>query len=628
MLRLSARLPVHTHLLRVVRPLRCASTASASPSFLSDERIRVTDPEYNRWLQLIPASIAGVGIGTYASVPAVLGPSVCRAQGVVAQAPIDFAMSDLMPIATCMPLVAGVAAAGLASQSEGFGFRRLSFLCSVAYPLSVYGLSAAAISAHNLPAFAASYALLGGLGFYCGYPQLPPFLASTWFPDRRGLVMSIYFSAFGAGMLFAVPVIQRLLSHFRAPPTRLGSLEEVSLSLGEGGQRLATIDGERVEVVVATTRDLIESGFGDSLQEGVFLLGTGSNGVCETMVSMGAIVFGLMHTAAWSYRLPMTRVYHSPPALAAASEAEAEERAPGATSGAAPTLVSVPAEVAIKAEGSPPVRGPALPLSDLTLAEAMRTPNMYFLFLGSVGVCMSGLPYVQLGKFMINDIFGTAMGPTTAVIAAGFPSFVASANIGGRLLWGPVSDRIGCSTTSMLFGTSVPALLAVPYIATGMVTTDAAAALSIFKLSALCSIGVFAGMPVLLAPAAAEVFGGSHSGEIYRRLWLTVPLANFIGTTLMSRARDAAYARHAAALADGVDEATFAATFGTSKADVPALVASKALTLPLLLSVSPEGTVDPSPFLYDDVFCTLAGCSAAALACNIAAFRLPVRMAR
>ena len=143
--------------------------AASAPSFLSDDRIRV-DPSYNRWLQLVPACVAGVGIGTYASVPAVLGPFVCRAQGVVAQAPTDFAMSDLLPVATMMPLVAGVAAATLASQSEQFGHRRLAFIASLLYPSAVYGLSALAVNAASLPLFATSYALLGGLGFYCGCP--------------------------------------------------------------------------------------------------------------------------------------------------------------------------------------------------------------------------------------------------------------------------------------------------------------------------------------------------------------------------------------------------------------------------------------------------------------------------
>ena len=64
-------------------------------------------------------------------------------------------------------------------------------------------------------------------------------------------------------------------------------------------------------------------------------------------------------------------------------------------------------------------------------------------------------------------------------------------------------------------------------------------------------------MPVLLAPAAAEIFGGRYSGEIYRRLWLTVPLANFLGTTIMSKARDGAYSRHATQLAADIDDSLF-----------------------------------------------------------------------
>ena len=90
-----------------VRHLSAAPTPPPSPpaDFLSDERIRA-EPGYNRWLQLIPAAAAGVGIGTYMTVPAVLGPFVCRAQGVVAQAPTDFMMSNLLPCATAMPLAA------------------------------------------------------------------------------------------------------------------------------------------------------------------------------------------------------------------------------------------------------------------------------------------------------------------------------------------------------------------------------------------------------------------------------------------------------------------------------------------------------------------------------------------
>ena len=96
--RAATRLSVPTRRLTQASVARraCATAAQQAAPFLSDERIRV-DPSYNRWLQMIPACAAGIGIGTYASVPAVLGPFVCRAQGVVAQAPTDFAVSDLLP---------------------------------------------------------------------------------------------------------------------------------------------------------------------------------------------------------------------------------------------------------------------------------------------------------------------------------------------------------------------------------------------------------------------------------------------------------------------------------------------------------------------------------------------------
>lgn len=582
--------------------------AAPAPGFFDDDRIRVDDPHYNRWQQLVPACIAGIGIGTYASVPAVLGPFVCRAQGVVAQAPSDFQMSELLPLATAMPLVAGILAATLAGKSEAIGHRRLAFMCSAIYPLGVYGLSALAVQSASLPLFGASYALLGGFGFFCGHPQLPPFLSSTWFPDRTGLVVSIYMTAFGSGMLVAVPVLQRLLAHFRAPPTYLGGLSDVgALTIGEGGTRLASVAGVDREVIVATARDLTEAGFGSmGLEEGVYLLGTGSNGVVESMAVMGGGVFVLMQAAAWGYRMPMTRVYQPPP-----PEPKEEAELEAAAAAAKPAV--------------PPVPTAAVPMaSDVTLANAMGTPNLYLLFLGSVGVCMTGLPFIQLGKFMINDIFGAALGPSTAAVAAGFPSLVAAANVAGRFAWGPISDRIGCSNTAMLFGVSVPALLAIP-AGTALVATDPQTALLAFRASALLSIGVFAGMPVLLPPAAATIFGVSHSGEIYRRLWLTVPLANFVGTSVMARARDNAYARHASELADGIDETRFTAAFGAPKAELAALIDSKTATLPLLLQLSPEGTPDPSPFLYNDVFYGLAGCSALAFCCNFAAFKLPVR---
>ena len=42
----------------------------------------------------------------------------------------------------------------------------------------------------------------------------------------------------------------------------------------------------------------------------------------------------------------------------------------------------------------------------------------------------------------------------------------------------------------------------------------------------------------------------------------------------------------------------------------------------MLLRIAPEGTADPSPYLYDDAFYMLTGCSTIAFACYVATFRL------
>lgn len=91
------------------------------------------------------------------------------------------------------------------------------------------------------------------------------------------------------------------------------------------------------------------------------------------------------------------------------------------------------------------------------------------------------------------------------------------------------------------------------------------------------------------------------------------------------QARDYSYAQHATRIADLCDDSSFLSTFGSPKSEISALLASKTLTLPLLLQIAPEGTPDPSHLLYDEVLYVLAATSATAFACNIAAFRLPMK---
>ena len=81
---------------------------------------------------------------------------------------------------------------------------------------------------------------------------------------------------------------------------------------------------------------------------------------------------------------------------------------------------------------------------------------------------MTGLPLILTSKFIINDIFGPSLGDSTVAIAAAFPALLSTGNLVGRLLWGTLSDRIGCASTLAFFGLSVPALMMAP-LATTMV---------------------------------------------------------------------------------------------------------------------------------------------------------------
>ncbi|EOD18674.1 hypothetical protein EMIHUDRAFT_255811 [Emiliania huxleyi CCMP1516] len=113
--------------------------------------------------------------------------------------------------------------------------------------------------------------------------------------------------------------------------------------------------------------------------------------------------------------------------------------------------------------------------------------------------------------------------------------------------------------------------------------------------------------------ATADLFGSADAAAIYQRIGATITFASPLGAAVCTRLRDGAYAQHAAALTE----------LCAPPAALEQLLASKAVTLPLLLHIAPEGTPDPTPLLYDGAFCALGSCAALACACNGAAFALP-----
>ena len=550
---------------------------------------------------------------------------MCRAQGVVAQAANDFAFSAIPPIALTGGLTCAAASLILAPHVKRAGTRRLALLGSVLYPGGMMALPAAAVAANSLPAYAAATGLMGGIGFWCIYPQIPPLLTTTWFSDRAGLASSLYFTAFGSGLLLGTPMMEACLSRFRVPPRRLGGLDELEqlgvsgVWTGPSGERLCDLgDGVGAQVVVlATDRDLATSGFA-ALEEGCYLLDAGcTNGVVQSMLVLASLNFVMLQLAAWSFRLPAKPTADNVtvgPDRAHGGDVDGSRR---------------------DAEGPTMAAGPDG--DGVTLWEAQRSPHMPLLAASMLGLCVSGLPFLSVGKLIVQDVFAVPSLPSATITAtvAGFPALVGASNMMGRLMWGPLSDRIGYGTALTLVGTNAACLLAMPhatsllYSASG--AADALVALRLFQAATAGNLVLMAGAPVLLAPAVTSLFGRRHAAAIYQRTGAVITVASVLGCTVVTSMRDRAYLREATRLADVCDEAAFVAAFGEANdpARLGALVDSNTITLPLLLRVAPAGTPDPTPLLYNDAFHALAASSMLATLCNIAVFMvlLPPRKA-
>ena len=108
-----------------------------------------------------------------------------------------------------------------------------------------------------------------------------------WFPDRRGLASGLGLCAFGGGAIIASPLNEFLLKYFFVAPTFVGKAQSLNV-ITEAGKRYTEIDGNMMEVIVATTNDIAAY---PGLLDGVYLVGTGNSGSCFTFLTLGAIYF-------------------------------------------------------------------------------------------------------------------------------------------------------------------------------------------------------------------------------------------------------------------------------------------------------------------------------------------------
>ena len=220
-----------------------------------------------------------------------------------------------------------------------------------------------------------------------------------------------------------------------------------------------------------------------------------SVGVWETFVVLGMVYFVAMMAGAFGYRLP-------PP-------------------GWAPTRASREGSRSMEREGFSRA-------SSVPVGLAWKTRQFWLLWAVLCLNVSAGIGVLGVASPMIQEIF---KGRVTASAAAGFAGLLSLFNIGGRIFWASLSDRIGRKATySIFFGLGMALYAIVP--------TAGAASLALF-VTIFCVIltmygGGFATIPAYLA----DLFGAGQVSAIHGRLLTAWSTAGVVGPVLVNYIRE------------------------------------------------------------------------------------------
>ena len=157
--------------------------------------------------------------------------------------------------------------------------------------------------------------------------------------------------------------------------------------------------------------------------------------------------------------------------------------------------------------------------ADLTVAQALRTPQWYLLA-GTLTVAVAaGISLISMMAAASVDVAGLdAAGAATAV------GMLALCNGGGRIVWAAVAQRVGQLPVLMvILAVEGAALLFLPH-------TTGAWFLALAALVYLCYGGAFGALP----SAAGAAFGLRHAGAIYGLMLVGWSLAGVVGPLLAS----------------------------------------------------------------------------------------------
>lgn len=475
-----------------------------------------------------------------------------------------------------------------------------------------------------------------------------------WFPDRRGLATGIALSAFGVGAAVAPAMIHTAMEYFAVAPDCIGPLASMSGALGESALlsssfvKLATLpDGSQVvaehsslgipgqPVVVATEGDInklhnIETG------PGAYALGTGDTGAAKAFLGMGSLYGGMGLLGSRFMMLPNSNWTPTGPV----TESPKLENEDGHGNYITSTNITTTTTTATNSNDV------GLPASYVTSS----TTQYPLLWLSVFGNATGGLALLSSSKLMMTDIWaGVAPSVVTASFTTGYVSSLGIGMAAGRFGWSALSDYLGRKNTYVIFGLGIPVVGLVPYLAhaaaeaallagtgdSGIATATSSSDvvpvlpyLGAFYSGSILAITFYSGVFSALPAYIADLFGQKHAGAIHGKLLTAWAASAVVGPMGLGYLRSYSVSSAIRELldrigsdSDGYGAAAFEHAFGCNPQDtetIQRLIDAKTISIGRLMKLMPEGTVDPTPFIYDTTCYAAAVLMGVSLLANLA----------
>jgi len=544
-------------------------------SFLSALRKEhiVAKPGFNRWL-VPPASVSiHLCIGSVYAWSA-FNDALERVVGVAAPSAADWSLGSTQFTYTLAIVFLGLSAAIAGHWLEKVGPRMVGFVAACCWG-GGFIIGGLGILTHNIYLLYLGYGVLGGCGLGLGYVS-PVATLVRWFPDRRGMATGMAIMGFGGGAMIGFPLKTYLIEKFYVKPDHVGAENAVDVVTNAAGERMVEIAGSLQQVVLVGANEvqkMIIPG-----EPGFYLVGTGSSGLAEAFFALGIIYFIIMSIAAFSYRVP--------------------------AEGWKPEGWDPPTEEEQKKK--------MITTEHVHINQALKTPQFYLLWIVLCFNVSAGIGVLGAAKTLIRDVFDVS-----AAFAVTYGIMMSVFNMVGRFFWASMSDYIGRKNTYYIFFILGILLYgSIPIIAEQWAVNPITTWLVLFYAATMIIFTMYGGGFATIPAYLADIFGTKYVGGIHGRLLTAWSAAGVIGPMALNVLREKTRLASIGDLSEKVSDQSFFEKFGAGKDQLETLINANTVTLGKLMDIAPEGTINPSVYLYNSTMYMMVALLAIALVSN------------